>query len=1421
MHLTINNATAGDTTAVECNDFSWYGNVYSSTGTYTHNLTNVNGCDSVLTLDLTINEPDTTTENQTICQGSTYSWYGTDYTIAGTYYYDSVSTITGCDSILQLVLNVNPLPVVDLGADTNMCNISSIILDAQNSGSTFIWSNDLTTPTISVSTEGSYSVTVTNAFACENSDTIEVSLSSTEITSVFVDSISCNGNNDAAITINATGGETPYQYTIDGVTYQASNVFSNLSASNYAVKVKDASACVSQVNITSVIEPEQLVISSFDVSQIKCNGANDGAVSITAIGGTTPYQYSIDNQITYVSNNQINSLGVGVYSLYVKDNHNCIVAGVDTSISQPDTIIVSDIESVNLSCNSSMNGSISIDMTGGIAPYEYSVDTGATYQTDTQFVGLSADNYIVQIRDANMCIVQSTEIAITQPNSLLITNIDINNVACYGEANGRFEITVSGGTQLYEYSLDNGQTFQTENIFENLNVGSYTPIVRDINMCTFVNDTVFISEPNRLTVNLLPTDASCYGMSDGSVVSVPEGGTAPYSYLWDDALSTADSIINNIPAFVYYHLTTTDNLGCLRVDSIMLNQPAEIIVDLGVDTAICQGSYLYLNVQNPGAEYLWNDGSSNEFYQVAAAGTYHVNVTVGICEVSDTINVGVNQLPVVDLGNDIGICVDNNIELDAQNAGASYLWSNTATTPTIIVSNGGDYSVIVTDANQCSNSDTISITINQLPIVDLGEDLSICMGDIVQLDAQNPGAEYLWSNDSISKLIDVFETGEYNVLVTDVNGCENADSIFVLVNILPVVDLGNDTSICEGGSVILDAGTSGVSYSWNTGSNSSVIEVDENYTYTVTVVDINQCSNTDDINLTVNIPQSISFTGLDGEYCANENISILEGNPSGGTFVGGGISGGIFNPSIADIGYNTIIYSLEDINGCASADTQRIIVNRVPYVDYTDVTNSNCGQNDGSVAVYVIGGYPDYYYQWEVAGADNFTNTLSNVSAGVYMLKVTDDKNCSGVYNIVIDDNDGPTVEIISNTNTACPSSCEGTATALVTGGTAPYSYSWTSGEVTIEAFNLCLGENNILVKDANNCIASASVQIESDNSENPIIYGTVSYSGGVLTGEQASLHIFSLNNHIGGGYHQEIASWAIASDGSFALTNFPPDDYILKVKIEGEMHALLMNSYYKDIDSTYIWEEATPVHLSCGDDVEANIVMVEKFNNGQGNGHIGGSVFYPNENAKSKGERKPGIYALAEKSLMAMGEPVPGAEVFLELEPDEQPIANTESDTSGSYSFDDLSVGSYGLKVEIPGFDMISSYSVDVTDDDTLFIDRIFIVDTTVENPNVDTLNNIADYENNLFSISVYPNPFKGNINITYSLNKRSDVSLEVYNIQGIKVDVLVNQEQFLGDYKYNFSIKNLGLKPGTYLMKLTVDNITYLKRIIGSSDF
>jgi len=423
-------------------------------------------------------------------------------------------------------------------------------------------------------------------------------------------------------------------------------------------------------------------------------------------------------------------------------------------------------------------------------------------------------------------------------------------------------LTLNAGNSGATYSWSTGATSQTINV---TTAGTYTVAVSN-NVCVG-RDTIVVTINQVPVVNLGADTAICAGNT-----LTLNAGNAGAAYLWDNAATTQTRTVNTAGT---YSVAVTNTNGCKGRDTITVTVTPLPVVNLGNDTFFCAGNSIELDATAPGATYLWDNASTAAIRNVNTAGTYFVAVTANMCTAHDTINIAQAPLPVVNLGNDAAICNGSSITLNAGNAGASYLWDNAATAQTRSVNMAGTYFVAVTDANGCKGSDTITVVVTTPPVVNLGNDTSFCSGTSIQLDATAPGATYLWDNASTAAMRTVNAAGTYFVAVT-ANTCTTRDTITIGEMPTPVVNLGNDTSICNNNTITLDAGNQGADYLWSTGAMSQMISANTAGTYYVSVTLAGLCVTTDTIVVPMVAGPAIS--GINATYtnAATYNFNALD-----------------------------------------------------------------------------------------------------------------------------------------------------------------------------------------------------------------------------------------------------------------------------------------------------------------------------------------------------------------------------------------------------------------------------------------------------------------------------------------------------------------------------------------------------------------
>ncbi|HEY0656739.1 MAG TPA: gliding motility-associated C-terminal domain-containing protein, partial [Chryseosolibacter sp.] len=383
-----------------------------------------------------------------------------------------------------------------------------------------------------------------------------------------VDVSSCVGNNGSITVTSPAGGTAPYMYSLNGGAFQASASFTALTPGAYNIVVRDNSLCLSAaipvtIGTISNIVP---VVTKVDAS---CNGVANGSITISSVtGGTGPYEYSINNGVTFGTSNTFTLLaGNTNHAVVVRDASGCLSSSIAIIINNLSSITASSIAKTDVSSCVGTNGQIVISgVTGGSGTYNFSVDNGTTTQGSGTFTNLTPGTYQVVISDAapGGCVSAATTVTIGVIGNI-VPVISKADAACNGVANGSITVSsVSGGLAPYEYSKDNGTTFQPSNVFNTLSAGTYSIVVRDAALCVSSVASIIIQNGVTITPAVNTTNVSCTG-GDGviTIPSVSGGGAAPFTYSINNGTTFQASSTFNSVAQGVYSVVVKDNNGCL------------------------------------------------------------------------------------------------------------------------------------------------------------------------------------------------------------------------------------------------------------------------------------------------------------------------------------------------------------------------------------------------------------------------------------------------------------------------------------------------------------------------------------------------------------------------------------------------------------------------------------------------------------------------------------------------------------------------------------------------------------------------------------------------------------------------------------------------------------------------------------------
>jgi len=825
-------------------------------------------------------------------------------------------------------------------------------------------------------------------------------------------------------------------------------------------------------------------------TNVSCNGGSNGTATVSASGGTAPYTYSWSPSGGTAAT--ATGLAAGTYTVTVTDAVNNTKTQSFT-ITEPTALVANAVSQTNVACNGAATGAATVSASGGTGPYTYSWSpSGGTAATAT---GLAAGTYTVTVTDANSC--QTTKsFTITQPTALSVTTSQ-TNVACNGASNGSATVNVTGGTPAYTYSwAPSGGTAATAT---GLSAGTYTVTITDANNCQTTRSFTITQPTSAVSGTTVVTNVACNGGSTGAINLTPAGGTAPYTFNWGGGITTEDR--TGLSAGTYT-VVITDANGCTATVSRTVTQPTAMSSTTSQTNIACNGGstgIATVNVSGGTAPYTYSWSPSGGTAATAtglSAGTYTVTVTdANGCTLTRTftitqptaLSVTTSQTNVACNGGSNGSATVN---VTGGTPAYTYSWSpsgGTAATATGL--SAGTYTVTITDANNCQT--TRSFTITQPTSAVSGTTVVTnvaCNGGstgAINLTPAGGTAPYTfnWGGGITTEDRTGLSAGIYTVVITDANGCTATVSRTVTQPTAMSSTTSQTNIACNGGStgiatVNVSGGTAPYTYSWSpSGGTAATATGLSAGTYTVTVTDANGCTLTR--TFTITQPTALSVTtsqtnvACNGGSNGSASVAVTGGagaytyswSPSGGTAATAtGLSAGTYTVTITDA------------NNCQTTRSFTITQPTSAVSGTTVVTNVACnGGSTGAINLTPAGGTAPYTFNW---GGGITTEDRTGLSAGTYTVVITDANGCTATVSRTVTQ---PTAmsSTTSQTNIACNGGSTGIATVNVSGGTAPYTYSWSpSGGTAATATGLSAGTYTVTVTDANGCTLTRTFTI-------------------------------------------------------------------------------------------------------------------------------------------------------------------------------------------------------------------------------------------------------------------------------------------------------------------------------------------------------
>ncbi len=1015
----------------------------------------------------------------------------------------TVTDANGCTGETSITVTENSSLLPAIAGLPEYCEGENTMLDA-GVFDTYLWTGGASSQTITVSTPGTYGVTVSDASGCTGETAIVITENALPIVNVTGEVVLCEDGN----TLLGTDGTFATYSWSDGTAGENITV---AASGTYSVTVTNVGGCTAENSIDVTVNPLPMPtitgIASF------CEG---NSTVIDAGAGYATYLWSEGS-----GTQTIEVVEGGVYTVTVTDNNNCTAEANITIIEN--TSLSPQIDGVLSFCD---GASSELDAGAGYETYEWS--QGGNGQT---IIADATGEYSVIVTDANGC---SGEVAIMiTENPLPQVNIEGVTAICDGAST---ELSTDGTFNSYEWSdgtsgesitVDAAGTYTLQVIDDNgctaeaavnvaLNANPEPVIAGSTTFCagsssvldagagyetyswsnSSIAQTIEVTTENTFTVTVTNAEG-CSGEAEFMVeeslslnpvisgdLSFCEGGNSLLnagagfeSYIWSTGDETQTLQVADAGS---YDVTVSDASGCTGETSIqILENTTPTIAVLGNSPA-CEGETITLDAGDGFVEYLWSDLSLNQELTVTSSGTYSVTVTdANNCTAEETIEAVVNENPEPLILGVTTFCTGSEITLELNDTYTTYEWSEGSDTESIMVNTGGDYTVVVSLDSGCTAEASISVTENDNLEPTIAGELSFCEGTSTTLTAPS-GFTYEWSNSMNTQEVTVNTTGQYSVLVTDATGCTGTAEVDVVSNGLPEPTIAGSTTFCTGTSTTLDAGDY-ASYLWSDGTMNQTLNVGAADTYSVLVTDVNGCTAEAQIDVTESTSLNPAISG-DLFLCDGE-ISNLDAGAGFETYTW---STGELTQSISSNVPGDYTVTVSDASGCTGDGTVALVINTNPTATISGV-NTFCG-DEGSL-LDAGSGYAEYLWS---NGAT--TQMLDAMMTGNYGVIITDANGCTAETSLDVVQNQNPNPSILG------PSSfCSGNAASLSVDGNYAI-YQWSTGAVT-PTIDLTTGMDvSVLVVDANGCTGEAAITVTENTELNPIVQGDLSFCDGENT---------------------------------------------------------------------------------------------------------------------------------------------------------------------------------------------------------------------------------------------------------------------------------------------------------------------------------
>jgi len=949
-------------------------------------------------------------------------------------------------------MNLSPAAVASITGHLVVCSNHNTSLTA-NGGVYYSWNTGSAQKTITVSQPGTYIASVQNVYGCTASDTVEVAAFTDPV--INGNSVFCPGNHT---TLTVVGSGTYLWST--GATTTSIDVY---STGNYSVTASTSNGCSGSASVTVVQDQNNNMIISGNT--VICS---DIGTSLTASSGASYYWSTGETSQSISVNNP------GTYTVTVTNSNGCsYFATRSVSLMEQATISGSNHICVGQSTTLTAVGSGSYAWSNGANTSSITVNTSGSYMVTLSLPNGCSSSATVNVvshplptisisGDTYLCVGESNLLTASGGNTYLWSNgttapsISVNHggtysvtgTTTYGCSNSDSvtvvsleNLSISGNTHICSgqsttlsavngtgsYAWSTGSNSQSVTV---TNPGTYTVTVTQPNGCSSAVSTV-------VTTALLPTPSIVGSTSICQGQSTTLTATGGNTYVWSTG-GTNDHI--DVSQTGIYMVTATNSEGCSAATNVAVTVNPLPTVSINGITSFCQGQSTTLTA-NGGVVYAWSNGDFTPSVTISQGGVFTVTATNAAgCSSTAETTVTVKPLPDVHISGNSSFCQGDTSTLTATGA-STYVWSNNSTSESIAVSSPGGYTVLGTDANGCSNSATMYVSVNPTYYISLAQ--SICQGEVYNFHGMN-----------------LYAAGVYTQTFQTVNGCDSIVTLTLTVKASPTLSISGNTVLCEGQSTTLTA-NGGNTYLWSNGSTNASVIISQSGIYTVTATNTEGCYSTANVSVVVSPLPNVSIIG-DDNFCQGGNMTLIVNGASSYMWSDGSNTAAI---TVTNPGVFTVIGT--DANGCSSSASKTISVNPSYHIQL-------------AASICQGGGY--YFNGQYLTSAGTYTQTFSTVNG------------CDSIITLTLNVMSSPALSITGNTVL-----CEGQPTTLTANG--GNTYLWSNGSTNASVIISQSGIYTVTATNTEGCYSTANVSVVVSPLPNVSIIGDDNFcQGGNMT---------------------------------------------------------------------------------------------------------------------------------------------------------------------------------------------------------------------------------------------------------------------------------------------------------------------------------